>query len=106
VLSDGALPDLPSPDSALNSGLASMGDSIGSVQAQATETWVQDGDGPFLLREKTHTAAPMTLDQALYEMELVGHDFFLFEDRPTGQACVLYRRRGYSYGLIRLDTSS
>jgi ribosomal subunit interface protein len=39
------------------------------------------GDGPLVVREKSHTAAPMTLDQALYEMELVGHDFYLFVDR-------------------------
>jgi ribosomal subunit interface protein len=67
------------------------------------QRWMQDGDGPFLLREKTHTASPMTLDQALYEMELVGHDFFLFVDAGSGQPSVLYRRRGYSYGLIRLE---
>ena len=41
------------------------------------------GDGPMVVREKTHPAAPMTLDQALYEMELVGHDFFLFVDKET-----------------------
>ncbi len=60
------------------------------------------GDGPPIVREKTHTTAPMTLDQALYEMELVGHDFFLFVDRQTEQPSVVYRRRGYDYGVIRL----
>jgi hypothetical protein len=44
----------------------------------------------------------MNLDQALYEMELVGHDFFLFVDAGTAQPSVLYRRRGYQYGVIRL----
>ena len=61
------------------------------------------GDGPLVVREKTHTAAPMTLDQALYEMELVGHDFFLFMDKESEQPSVVYRRRGYDYGVIRLD---
>lgn len=63
-----------------------------------------DGDGPMVVREKTHQAAPMTLDQALYEMELVGHDFFLFVDAETHLPSVVYRRRGYDYGVIRLQT--
>jgi ribosomal subunit interface protein len=61
------------------------------------------GDGPLVVREKTHQAAPMTLDQALYEMELVGHDFFLFIDKESELPSVVYRRRGYDYGVIRLD---
>ena len=60
------------------------------------------GEGPLVDREKTHAATAMTLDQALYEMELVGHDFFLFVDRGTEQPSVVYRRRGYDYGVIRL----
>jgi ribosomal subunit interface protein len=60
------------------------------------------GDGPLVVREKTHPAAPMTLDQALYEMELVGHDFYLFIDKENDEAAVVYRRKGYDYGVIRL----
>jgi ribosomal subunit interface protein len=60
------------------------------------------GDGPLVVREKSHPAAPMTLDQALYEMELVGHDFFLFMDKDHESPAVVYRRRGYDYGVIRL----
>jgi ribosomal subunit interface protein len=63
------------------------------------------GDGPLVVREKTHAAAPMTLDQALYEMELVGHDFFLFVDKESERPSVVYRRRGYDYGVITLDMS-
>jgi ribosomal subunit interface protein len=62
------------------------------------------GDGPLVVREKMHRAAPMTLDQALYEMELVGHDFFLFVDKESELPSVVYRRRGYDYGVIRLET--
>ena len=62
--------------------------------------------GPMVVREKLHLAAPMTLDQALYEMELVGHAFFLFADRDTGLPSVVYRRRAYDYGVIRIDTGS
>jgi ribosomal subunit interface protein len=62
-----------------------------------------DGDGPLVVREKTHQAEPMTLEQALYEMELVGHDFYLFVDNDSNQPSVVYRRRGYDYGVIRLS---
>ena len=61
------------------------------------------GDSPVLIREKVHRAEPMTVDDALYEMELVGHDFFLFVDAETAQPAVAYRRRGWSYGVIKLD---
>jgi ribosomal subunit interface protein len=60
------------------------------------------GDGPLVVRQKTHSADPMTLDQALYEMELVGHDFFLFVDKESECPSVVYRRRGYDYGVISL----
>ena len=60
------------------------------------------GDGPLLVREKFHAAVPMSIDQALFEMELVGHDFFLFTDVTDGLSSVVYRRRGYQYGVIRL----
>jgi ribosomal subunit interface protein len=62
--------------------------------------------GPMVVREKLHRASPMTLDQALYEMELVGHAFFLFADQVTGLPSVVYRRHGYDYGVIRIDTTS
>ena len=61
------------------------------------------GEGPLVVREKTHTAPPMSLGQALYEMELVGHDFFLFVDEDTARPSVVYRRRGYDYGVIALE---
>jgi len=62
-----------------------------------------DGTGPMVVREKTHNATPMTLDQALYEMELVGHDFYLYVDKDSGLPAVVYRRRAYDYGVIHLE---
>jgi len=59
-------------------------------------------EGPLVIREKLHAAEPMDLDQALYEMELVGHDFFLFVDAKTSAPSVVYRRQAYDYGVIRL----
>lgn len=64
------------------------------------------GDGPLVVREKTHPATPMTLDQALYEMELVGHDFYLYVDKESERPAVVYRRRGYDYGVISLDVET
>ncbi len=61
-----------------------------------------EGDGPLVVREKFHAATPMSIDRALHEMELVGHDFFLFRDTGCELPSVVYRRRGYDYGVIRL----
>ena len=61
-----------------------------------------EGDGPVVVREKFHAAMPVSVDQALFEMELVGHDFYLFRDEQCGLPSVVYRRHGYQYGLIRL----
>ena len=57
-----------------------------------------------VVRVKEHQAKPMSVDDALYEMELVGHDFFLFQDQESGRPSVVYRRHAYDYGLIRLET--
>ncbi|HYI57347.1 MAG TPA: ribosome-associated translation inhibitor RaiA [Microlunatus sp.] len=65
------------------------------------------GDGPMVVREKIHAALPMTLEQALHEMELVGHDFYLFMDLEHGEApAVVYRRKAYDYGVIRLENAA
>jgi ribosomal subunit interface protein len=64
------------------------------------------GDEGLLVREKMHEAPQMSLDQALHEMELVGHDFYLFVDGERQLPSVVYRRRGYDYGVIRLVTTS
>jgi ribosomal subunit interface protein len=61
-----------------------------------------EGNGPLVVREKFHTSTPMTIDRALHEMELVGHDFFLFRDETCHLPSVVYRRQGYNYGVIRL----
>jgi len=73
-----------------------------AVPTQKFGSLTVTGDGPLVMREKTHTAKPMSLDQALYELELVGHDFYLFVDADENQPSVVYRRRGYDYGVIRL----
>lgn len=74
-----------------------------SEPGETVET--QLGDSPVVIRQKLHSAASMTIDDALYEMELVGHDFFLFIDADTARPSVAYRRRGWTYGVIALDTA-
>jgi ribosomal subunit interface protein len=64
------------------------------------------GESPIEVREKVHASAPMTLEDALNQMEMVGHDFFLFHDSDTGQPSVVYRRRGWSYGVIHLKVDA
>ena len=63
---------------------------------------LDDHEPGRIVRTKEHPAKPMTIDDALYEMELVGHDFFLFHDKESDKPCVVYRRHAYDYGLIRL----
>jgi len=63
----------------------------------------QLGDSPVIVRQKLHQAVPMTVDEALYQMELVGHPFYLFIERSSKQPCAVYHRHGWTYGVIRLD---
>jgi len=89
--------------------LSFSGEAAGSAESPTAQKNANilgaDGDSPIHVREKTHATMPMGLDQALYEMELVGHDFYLFHDKDTNQPSVVYRRRGWSYGVIHLDVS-
>ncbi|MDQ1539688.1 MAG: hypothetical protein QOH29_414 [Actinomycetota bacterium] len=103
----------PTSVASATAGLSPPPDAVGSSTSAGGSTGAADDDdrypigepeGPMLVREKLHTASPMTLDQALYEMELVGHAFFLFADKDSGLPSVVYRRRAYDYGVIRIDT--
>lgn len=70
---------------------------------EATDQFGTIGDSPVEVREKVHESAPMNLAEAVRRMELVGHDFFLFHDVDNDRPSVVYRRRGWSYGVIHLD---
>jgi ribosomal subunit interface protein len=72
-------------------------------QEKPEQTGAEEHIPGRVVRTKEHTASPMTVDDALYEMELVGHDFFLFHDKETDKPTVVYRRHAYDYGLIRLS---
>lgn len=65
----------------------------------------QLGDSPVVIRQKVHDTSPMSVDDAVAEMELVGHPFFLFIESSSHQPAVVYRRTGWTYGVIRLNTT-
>jgi ribosomal subunit interface protein len=73
-----------------------------SESSQASDSAAEHEPG-HVVRTKEHPAKPMSVDDALYEMELVGHDFFLFHDEQSDKPSVVYRRHAYDYGLIRLS---
>ncbi len=61
---------------------------------------------PVVIRTKRFDAEWMTVEDAVDRMELVGHDFFLFIDARTDQPSVVYRRKGWDYGVISLGTTA
>jgi ribosomal subunit interface protein len=85
---------------------SSLAQSAVAVQAPPEEVpEVDDITTSLVVRDKTHEAIAMTTAEALHEMELVGHDFYLFADKDSGLPSVVYRRHGYDYGVIRLAAS-
>lgn len=81
------------------------GDVDGTSTDDAPDLFGAVGNSPIEVREKVHVSAPMTLEAALREMELVGHDFYLFHDSETDRPSVVYRRRGWSYGVLHLESA-
>lgn len=90
----------PEPEEPNNSPQAAVASDLGPGESVE----VQVGDTPIVIRRKLHIAEPMTIDEALYEMELIGHDFFLFVNKETNRPSVVYHRHGWSYGVFEIDT--
>ncbi|MEY2847939.1 MAG: ribosome-associated translation inhibitor RaiA [Actinomycetota bacterium] len=78
----------------------------GSVDVIDAEPDAEPDWSPVVIRKKVFAASPMTVDDALYFMELVGHDFYLFIDAENDRPSVVYRRKGWDYGVIGLDDST
>ena len=87
----------PGPD-------GSSGEAVALLERTAAPPEPVDDTATLVVRDKVHEAQPMSTEDALHEMELVGHDFFLFIDRSSALPSVVYRRHGYDYGVIRLAT--
>lgn len=90
------------PEKAFNTEVAEPHEHDGAVADMQRHDDMNHREPGRIVRTKEHTAKPMSVDDALYEMELVGHDFFLFFDKQSERPSVVYRRRGYDYGLIQL----
>ena len=86
----------------VTSALAKVEGQVEPDEGTVTELVPSDDTAQLIVRDKTHEATSMTTAQALHEMELVGHDFYLFACAETGRPSVVYRRHGYDYGVIRL----
>lgn len=83
--------------------LASSNGHVNLVDSSVADDGDEPYDGPGrVVREKEHPGKPMTIDEALEQMELVGHDFYLFNDVDSGRPSVVYRRHAYDYGIIRM----
>lgn len=82
----------------------SAGEADAPVSTDRTNGRIKaEGDSPVVLRDKSFAAAPIGIEEALNRMELVGHDFYLFIDEASQKPSVVYRRKGWSYGVIALD---
>ena len=64
---------------------------------------VEGEELPRLVRTKRFAVKPMDVEEAIMQMELLGHDFFVFRNAETDDVNVLYRRRDGNYGLIDPD---
>jgi putative sigma-54 modulation protein len=74
----------------------------GSHPAPAVEP--MDGSEPLIVKTKQFPVKPMSADEAVLQLELVGHDFFVFQNAESGDVNVVYRRRDTSFGLIEPQT--
>jgi SSU ribosomal protein S30P/sigma 54 modulation protein len=66
----------------------------------------EEEERPRIVRTKEFQVKPMYSDEAVEQMELLGHNFFIFQDADTGKLNVLYRRQDGNYGLIVPEVSS
>lgn len=98
------LAKMPVADSIIPDGDAAQNSDDQTAHDDATNGRIKaEGDSPVVLREKAFAAAPIGIEEALNRMELVGHDFYLFIDEESSKPSVVYRRKGWSYGVIALD---
>ncbi|HLT11248.1 MAG TPA: HPF/RaiA family ribosome-associated protein, partial [Micromonosporaceae bacterium] len=92
-------------DAAFERQAAAVGVKERTAEEQPAEEQYEDDQPWRIVRMKEHPAEPMTVEDALFQMELVGHDFYLFMDKDSGRPSVVYRRKGYDYGVISLATT-
>ncbi|MBO7665460.1 MAG: ribosome-associated translation inhibitor RaiA [Aeriscardovia sp.] len=97
--------DMPSlPEEAGSTGTGSVPLGAEPLDADGESVEVRLGETPIRIRRKLHRARQMTIEEALYEMELSDHDFYLFVNAETRRPAVVYRRHGWSYGVFEIDS--
>jgi hypothetical protein len=74
----------------------------GSIPVITDEQAEPEAYNPVVIRSKEFAAEHLTIEDAVDRMELVGHDFFLFIETETNRPSVVYRRKGWDYGVIAL----
>jgi ribosomal subunit interface protein len=94
VEADAAATTTDSPVESVETWEGAPGDSVREIPLDGT---------PIVIRSKTHSAEPMSVPEAIDQMELVGHDFYLFLDSESRLPSAVYRRRGWTYGVIHID---
>jgi ribosomal subunit interface protein len=95
---------LARPPSELDGAGASDDRWLSNAEVESDMWEAQDDNQPWrIVREKEHPGEPMTVEDALFHMELLGHDFYLFNDKESGRPSVVYRRRAYDYGVLSLN---
>jgi putative sigma-54 modulation protein len=73
--------------------------SRGAEPAEAVGTVAPESE-PVIVKTKQFVVTPMTAEEAVLQLELIGHDFFVFRSADSGDVNVVYRRRDGGYGLI------
>lgn len=77
-------------------------EAVANGESPAVEQEEEQDYSPVVIRTKEFPASRLTVEEAVDQMELVGHDFFLFTEASTNKASVVYRRKGWNYGVISL----
>ena len=73
---------------------------IADESAAYTHADDNQDEGEFIIRTKRFEYTPMSVEEAIMQMDLLGHEFFVFNDADTSETCVVYKRKDGNYGLI------
>lgn len=63
----------------------------------------EDEEDTIIVRRKTLSTKPMDEEEAMLQMEMLGHDFFIYKDRDTKRICIIYKRKDNNYGIIETE---
>ena len=78
-------------------------DAAKKLNLSFVESFEEDDEEKAIVKRKTLNTKPMDEEEAILQMEMLGHDFFVYKDRDTKNVCILYRRKDNNYGLIETE---